>query len=143
LKVALQNGEIREIKSSTTGKTLYQWEEEVVSKGVEMDHATTIGTGSTGIGSGVFEGLWAALDFSSLQPQGASLTAMGSGLPTFQQPALGFGGISQPQAPFGNQSLPMIGEGSPTGGCMGLISEELPQQLWQKLDEAGRLRWIF
>ena len=82
MKVALQNGEIREIKSSTTGKTLYQWEEEVVSKGVEMDHATTIGTSSTGTGSGVFEGLWAALDFSSLQPQGASLTAMGSGLPT-------------------------------------------------------------
>ena len=90
MKVALQNGEIREIKSSTTGKTLYQWEEEVVNKGVEMDYATTIGTGSTGIGSGVFDGLWAALDFSSLQPQGASLTAMGSGLPTFQQPALVF-----------------------------------------------------
>ena len=77
--MALQNGEIREIKSNTIGKILYQWEEERNNKGNEMGDTTAIGIGFIGIGSGVFEGLWAALDFSSLQPQGAFLTAMGSG----------------------------------------------------------------
>lgn len=77
--MASQNDEIRKIKSNTTGKILYQWEEERNNKGNEMGDATIIGIGFNGIGSGVFEGLWAALDFSSLQPQGASLTAMGSG----------------------------------------------------------------
>ena len=73
---ALQSGEIIEVKSKKSGKSLYRWEEETI----EVQHGSQTATALSMTGTAeieVWNGLYESMDFQSLAPD-SSCTAMGS-----------------------------------------------------------------
>ena len=157
---ALQSGEIIEVKSKKSGKSLYRWEEETIE--VQHGSQTATAVSMTGMAeTEVWNGLFESMDFQSLAPDSSS-TAMGS----MQGCGMGMqGGGPGIQGGYPNQmnsfGMPAMGG---VGGCMApgqgfvggagscalpgfamvpreqsIAVEELPPGLWAKLDQAGIL----
>lgn len=64
---ALSNGELIEVKSSRTGKSLYRWEEEWSDKASSFQNSTSMSQQEQ-LNAGVFDAMFAGMDFNAMAP---------------------------------------------------------------------------
>ena len=153
---ALASGEIKEVKSKRSGKSLFHWEEERTWKGTESVAHTTLQQ-SCQAESNVFDDLWMGLDFVSLAGSDPTARPMGSN-------SFGTVGMGHP-GPYSQPTNPMLGGGGGPAATLGgnvmggmgnagapsaiadvgmvMMTEELPPHYWSKLDEANGFRFFF